>query len=222
MTSGADKLKDVRHLIWDIDGTLYKSTPDLIEVIRHETYRRIATGLNISYEEARRKFLILYDKLGGATATIVQLGLDRDLIQKAVDSVDKTKYLKSDLQLQDMFEVALRDFTHVIVTNTSRQGTIRTLEILGLSRDLFLGIVTADDVLRSKPDTEPFERALNITGDPAGQHVSIGDREKVDITPAKMLGMKTIFVWGTSQVADASASTVYDVPSVLKRWKCWA
>jgi HAD superfamily hydrolase (TIGR01549 family) len=212
-------MKIIRCLVWDIDGTLYKSTTDLLEAIRHETYRRIALDLNISYEKAREKFLNLYAELGGATATILKLGLDRRLIQDAVDAVDKTRYLKRDQQLLDMFEDPLKNFTHVIVTNTSRRGTMRTLEILGLSPDLFRGIVTADDVVRSKPDVEPFEKALEITGHPAIEHVSIGDRDKVDILPAKALGMRTIFVWGISQRADISVPTVYDVPKTLQKWK---
>jgi len=208
-------LRDVKHLLWDVDGTLYKSKPDLLEAIQHEIYVRIAMGLSIPYEEASRRFLALYARLGGATATAVELGLDRRLIQEAVESVDKTKYLKPDHRLRDIFEETLRDFTHIIVTNTSRRGTIRTLEILGLSPRIFQGIVTADDVVRSKPDIEPYMKALDMTGSAAHQHVSIGDREKVDVLPAKMLGMKTIFVWGTSEVADVSVPTIYDVPSVL-------
>jgi len=208
-------LRGVKHLLWDVDGTLYKSKPDLLEAIQHEIYRRVAAGLSIPYEEAKKRFLALYAQLGGATATAVELSLDRRLIQEAVDSVDKTKYLKPDPRLRDMFEVTLRSFTHVIVTNTSRKGTIRTLEILGLSPEIFHGMITADDVLRSKPDIEPYMKALEITGNAANQHVSIGDREKVDILPAKKLGMRTIFVWGASEVADASVPTVYDIPSVL-------
>ena len=114
-----------------------------------------------------------------------------------------------------MFEVRLQGFQHVIVTNTSRKGTIRTLEILGLSDKMFQGVITADDVARSKPDLEPYLEALKMTGSPANRHVSIGDREKVDILPAKKLGMKTILVWGASKVADVSLPTVYDVPRVL-------
>jgi FMN phosphatase YigB (HAD superfamily) len=86
-----------------------------------------------------------------------------------------------------------------------------------LSQQIFQGIVTADDVLRAKPDVEPYLKALEITGGPVHEHVSIGDREKVDILPAKRLGMKTILVWGTSEAADASVPTVYDVPKVLRR-----
>jgi len=209
----------VKHLLWDIDGTLYRSTAELVEAIHHETYSRISSRLNIPYGEARRRFLTLYSELGGATVTVVKLGLGRELIQEAVDAVDKTKYIRSDPRLREMFEVSLRAFTHIIVTNTSRQGTWQTLEILNLRPEIFRGIITADDVRRSKPDTEPFEKALKMTGELAGQHVSIGDREKVDIAPAKKLGIRTIFVWGVSKLADASAATIYDIPRILESWR---
>jgi len=208
-------LRNVKHLLWDVDGTLYKSKPDLLDAIQHGIYTRVAASLSIPYEEARSRFLAVYARLGGATATAVELGLDRRLIQEAVDSVDKTRYLRPDPKLRDMFEATLRTFTHIIVTNTSRKGTVRTLEVLGLSPRIFQGIVTADDVLQSKPDVGPYTKALEITGSPVHQHVSIGDREKVDILPAKRLGMKTILVWGVSEAADASVPTVYDVPTVL-------
>jgi len=208
-------LRNVKHLLWDVDGTLYKSEPNLLEAIQHEIYTRVAASLSIPYQEAKSRFLAVYARLGAATVTAVELGLDRGLIQEAVDSVDKTRYLRPDPRLRDMFEVTLQAFTHIIVTNTSRKGTVRTLEVLGLSPNIFQGIVTADDVLQSKPDVEPYAKALEMTGSPVYQHVSIGDREKVDILPAKRLGMKTIFVWGASEAADASVPTVYDVPTVL-------
>ena len=85
-------LRCVRHLLWDVDGTLYQSRPELVEAIQHEIYKRVAAGLSVPYEEARSKFLALYDRLGGATVTLIELGLDRRLIQEAVDSVDKTRY----------------------------------------------------------------------------------------------------------------------------------
>jgi len=212
-------MSQVKHLLWDIDGTLYRSTPKLVEAIYRETYSRISSRLKIPYEEARKRFVTIYSELGGATATILKLGLSRELIQEAVESVDKTRYIKPDPRLREMFEVRLREYRHIIVTNTSKRGTFRTLEILNLPQEIFQGIITADDVHRSKPDTEPFEKALEMTRGFADQHVSIGDRDKVDILPAKKLGIRTIFVWGISKLADASVLTVYDVPRILDSWR---
>ncbi len=45
--------------------------------------------------------------------------------------------------------------------------------------------------------------------------VYIGDREDIDIEGAKAVGMKTIFVGGESDKADASCQTVYDIGLLL-------
>ena len=58
---------------------------------------------------------------------------------------------------------------------------------------------------------------MDTTGLPPEAHVMIGDRELVDLKPAKTLGIKTCLVWSDvpSDVADVTLSTVYDVPSML-------
>jgi FMN phosphatase YigB (HAD superfamily) len=45
----------------------------------------------------------------------------------------------------------------------------------------------------------------------------IGDREKVDILPAKALGIRTCMVWAIkpSMVADITIPTVYELSQVL-------
>ena len=90
-----------------------------------------------------------------------------------------------------------------------------TLKKLGVPVTIFERIITAQDCQEPKPDPEPFRLLLKITGLPADQHLYIGDRELVDILPAKKLGMKTILVWGKSKIADLSLPTVYDVAEVL-------
>jgi HAD superfamily hydrolase (TIGR01549 family) len=115
-----------------------------------------------------------------------------------------------------MLEVDLAEYTQLVVTNTSKEGTFRTLKLLGIDSSLFMAIITADDVSASKPNPESFLKALKLTKAPPSSHLSIGDREAVDIAPARKLGMKTMIVWGQSQLADSSAATIYDVGELLK------
>ena len=58
---------------------------------------------------------------------------------------------------------------------------------------------------------------MKKTGLPAAAHIMIGDREAVDLAPAKMLGMKTCLVWSDSAslVADVTLKTVYEVATIL-------
>jgi HAD superfamily hydrolase (TIGR01549 family) len=208
---------NIQYLLWDVDGTLYRSNPALFQDIRQEILIRITEGLHVPMSNAEMLFQERYNRLGGSTAAVVDLGLDRRLILKAVDAVDKSKYIRADKQLKHMIEVSLSGYTQLIITNTSRQGTFRTLELLELDPNLFKTIITADDVTHSKPDPEPFLKALELTEASPPCHLSIGDREAVDIAPAKKLGMKTLIVWGQSQLADYSASTIQEIAAVLPR-----
>jgi FMN phosphatase YigB (HAD superfamily) len=58
---------------------------------------------------------------------------------------------------------------------------------------------------------------MEKTGLPPVAHLMIGDRERVDLVPAKKLGMKTCLVWAAepSMVADITLPTVYDLSQVL-------
>ncbi len=207
--------RDVEYLLWDVDGTLYKSDPSLVREIRQQTYIRISKELAVDVEKAKESFSKWYHAMGGATAAVTRMGLSRQLILDAVDAVDKTTYIRRDDRLRHMLEDSLSGYKHIIVTNTSRRGTLRTLEILGLKPGLFKALITADDVVHSKPDTEPFVKALNVTGAPPSTHLSIGDRESVDIVPAKKLGIRTALVWGESKSADCSLPSIYDLERIL-------
>jgi hypothetical protein len=91
--------KSIRCLLWDVDGTLYKSNPDLFRDIRQEICRRVSEALGVTIPDAERVFLERYDRLGGSTAAVVDLGLDRRTILRAVDAVDKTPYIRADMRL---------------------------------------------------------------------------------------------------------------------------
>ena len=207
----------VRYLIWDVDGTLYKSDEGLLCSIRQEVYSRIADKLGLALDDAKKLFQEYYERLGGATAAVVKMGLSRRLITEASEAVDKAEYLHSDERLKHMLKVEFKAYRQLIVTNTSREGTLRALEILGIDVKIFEAMITADDVEHSKPHPEAFVKALGLTNVPAQAHTSIGDREAVDIVPAKRLGMRTMMVGGESKLAGYSVPTVYEVPEALKR-----
>ena len=78
-------------------------------------------------------------------------------------------------------------------------------------------MVTAETVGTVKPHPEGFRYILGKTGLPPEQHLMIGDREAVDLVPAKQLGMHTCLVWSEkkSAVADITLATVYDVVRLL-------
>ena len=59
----------------------------------------------------------------------------------------------------------------------------------------YIGVVAASAELGvAKPDRAIFDRALEMAGCTAQEAVMIGDRLDNDISPAKRLGLKTIWI----------------------------
>ena len=68
------------------------------------------------------------------------------------------------------------------------------LTALGLELATFKAVVGGDQVSNIKPDIEPFVTIAEAIQKAPKFCVSIGDRENIDLVPAKKMGMKTVLV----------------------------
>ena len=93
----------------------------------------------------------------------------------------------------------------------------KIIKITGLNANIFTGIVTSEKVGVNKPELKGFQYILNKTQLSADEHLMIGDREEVDLVPAKKLGMKTCLVWSNkkSEIADITVKDVYAIKNFL-------
>jgi len=83
-----------------------------------------------------------------------------------------------------------------IVTSKGRTMAARTLEVCGLAT-VFPVIITADDVIRGKPDPEPVHRALEALSAPAAAEVLLVGDSPHDIEAGRGAGVRTVGVtWG--------------------------
>jgi len=209
------RFKDVKVIAWDLDTTLYKAIPELSLKFKNECIKEVARVKNLSFEKAKEVFEQEREKLGSTILTFEKLKVgDFWTIAKIEERINKDHYIKKDPKLPPMFE-KLGKFRHFIITNSIKKNSLFVLDCLGLSPKYFEKIISADDTGKPKPRPQPFKLLFELTGLPPAQHLMIGDMEKVDIAPAKKLGMKTILVWGESKIADLSLPTVYEVVKVL-------
>lgn len=214
------KFQNIKVLIWDIDGTMYdfRKTPGLHEDIRTSEYRVIENHTGWSRAKTLVRFLPLYKKeKSGTKSAAILSGIP--VSQAALEGekyLDRLKYIRPDPKLVGLFG-KLKIYTHFMLVNGVQDMTKQVLKKLGLDLGIFTEIVTSEIVGDNKPSPKGFEYILNKTNLPPDQHLMIGDREEVDLKPAKKLGMKTCLVWSDkkSQLADVTLSTVYDVQSVL-------
>lgn len=213
------KFKDVKILIWDFDGTLYPPSPDLWKAVREAEYKTIENHTKWPREKTVSEFQKLHKIVyPSATETVANLsGIStKEAAFEMEKYYDRRDFLTRDEKLIALFE-KLKALRHFILANGVRQKLEETLVTLGLSKDVFEEIVTSETVEVNKPHDAGFRYILKKTNLPAHEHLMIGDRETVDLVPAKNVGMKTCLAWSgiKSSVADVTIPTVYDVPTIL-------
>lgn len=212
------RFKNVKVLIWDFDGTLYQWIPKLRQEVREAEYRTIMNHTGWSREKTNAEFIKLHEKTPSATETVARLcGIPTS--QAAIEGeqyIDRSKYLHKDIQLIQLFDQLLR-FSHYLLVNGIQSVTRESLKLLGIEPGIFSEIVTSEVVGENKPSEKGFRYILEKTKLPPHQHLMIGDREKVDLEPAKKLGIKTCLVWSDTpgRIADVTLSSVYDLAGIL-------
>jgi len=209
----------IKILIWDFDGTLYKPNVELFHDVRESEYRAIINHTGWNQEKAIEEFHKLHKKtIQSATAVVAKL-CNIPIAAAAVESekyFDRRDFLHRDLRLIKLF-ASLKRFRHFILANGVIAKQKETLQVLGIPVDTFEEFVTAETVGVTKPDPAGFRYIMKKTGLSPNAHLMIGDRELVDVVPAKKLGLHTCLVWSEtpSTIADVTLSTVYDVAGMF-------
>lgn len=210
---------NIKVLIWDFDGTLYQPIPALWKYVREAEYKTIMNHTGWTHDKTIDEFLKIY-KVTIESATETSAVLSGITIAEAAVEMeayfDRRDFVKRDQKLIDLFG-SLNGYRHFILANGVIARHKETLAVLGLSPDIFEEYVTSQTVGFTKPHEAGFRYILDRTQLPPETHLMIGDRETVDLAPAKKLGMKTCLVWSekTSDIADSTIPTVYDVDRIL-------
>lgn len=206
----------VKHIWFDLAGTLYKETEKFNEVhdrFRYETYGKL---LSISDpEQAKAEFLEAYKKAGSNSAVFRALGKPSDFWMKTLNDMDFTAVLEPD---PDIYETVakLKDLVPIsIFTNFDTTRLASLLTHLKISIDDFTYVISGDDIKERKPALDGFHLMIEKSQLPANEILYVGDRVAVDIIPAKQVGIKTCLLYDTSPEADYCFENFRDVLSVL-------
>ncbi len=207
--------KNVKVIAWDMDTTLYKAVPELSIAFMNGCIEEVAKIKNLSLKDAEILLTNEKNKAGSTTQAFMNLGCgDFHTMWEVQKRVGKVNYLKKDPRLPLIFSQLSR-FRHFLISNSVLEEVHTVLEAIGLNESYFEEIITVDRTGEPKPSPKPFKLMMELTGLKPEEHVMIGDMEKIDIAPAKKLGLKTILVWGKSDLADLSLPSVYDVAKVF-------
>lgn len=213
------KLTGISVCVWDFDGTLYKMSPEIATAVKEADYTVVMNHTGWNREKTIEEFNKVYMVKTPSSTKTASILSNISLLEAAIECEtykDRNPHLSADPKLIEMFS-KFSAYAHYILANGVKDRVLSALTILGVSSVQFEEIVTAEIVGVNKPDTKGFEYIMEKSGLPAASHLMIGDREMVDLAPAKMLGMKTCLVWSdsASTVADVTLKTVYDVATIL-------
>lgn len=212
-------LTNIKVLIWDFDGTLYKPNPALFAAVREAEYRVIVEHTGWTREQAAEAFEKLHKKVyPSATETVGKIvGISTaEAAGEMENYFDRRNFLSRDEHLIELFQ-KLEGYRHIILANGVIAKHKETLTVLGVPEKTFELFVTSEVVGFTKPHPEGFQYVLDYTKLPPSSHLMIGDRDLVDLAPARALGIKTCLVWSATPGthADMTLPTVYDVAGIL-------
>jgi FMN phosphatase YigB (HAD superfamily) len=198
-------IEGIKHVWFDLAGTLYKETPEFNEVhnqFRYQTYAKLQGITNFSV--AKKEFLDLYQKYGSNSAVFRALGQPSNYWMRALDAMDFTAVLHPDFEVTQTL-ANLKDIVPIsLFTNFPKDRIVGLLAHLDIPAAYFTTVLTGDDILECKPALDGFYAMIEHSGLSASQILYVGDRIDVDIKPAKSVGIKTCLLYGKSDEADFS------------------
>lgn len=207
----------VKAVGFDVDGTLYHSTPQMHEWIGGEIIRLGAAKFDKPLEQFAREYEARLAEVGGNTKTLDSLGLKGSAIFGQIwDEMPLEQFIKPDARLLAVLNELSRRYKLFILSNGSESQVQHKLEMLGLSEVGFEFVLCCYDHGWAKPDRAPFDYALEQLGLPPENVIYVGDREEVDVVGSMAANMLAILVGGKGETrAQARVETVYDIVSVL-------
>ena len=186
----------IRHLIWDVDGTLFDTYPAIVGSLQAAA---VDLGAPATYEETHDLALVSIDHCLATLSATYDLSLDT-----LGEDFDR-RYQEVPPEDQPPFEGAAevcqlihsRGGLNLIVTHRRRAGLDRLLTTHGLA-DLFTDIISDDDGYPRKPDPGAFRTLIQRHHLPRDASLAVGDRD-LDILAAHASGLSAAH-FGTNPI----------------------
>jgi putative hydrolase of the HAD superfamily len=164
-----------RHVLFDLDDTLYKSSSGMFPEIRRRMTVFVARFLGLSEDAANAKREEFVTRFGTTLGGLLrEAGLeDPEIFLREVHPADVAAYIAPDPGLRPMLRAL--DVSKSVFTNSPREHAERVLEFFGI-RDCFREIY---DIRFSgfcgKPLAAAYRRVLAALGETAGRVLLVDD-----------------------------------------------
>ena len=200
MRTADGRVRTIRDLIWDVDGTLFDTYPAIARAFR-------AALREFGHDAALGRIVgLARESLGHCTTTLAQeYGLDQARFEAAVARRYEGTGPDDQPPFPGVTEICERicraGGQNVIVTHRGPRGTEELLAASGLS-GFFAGCITRADAYPRKPDPAAFNAVIHRHGLRRETTMAIGDRD-IDVQAGKAAGVVTCFFGETTPGVDA-------------------
>ena len=204
----------LKHIWFDVDGTLYQMPRTLEERIFDKMFDVVALETGRAPENIASEYLKAYHDgiervnagkpLRSHTRVFKEVyRLDPELARRTYGLVDIPSVLEEDVRLQQMLiEISFESIPLSIYSNNYHAWIANVVRSLGLDHIGFKYELNGEGAYPKNGTTSGFERALELSRAVSAPHevLFVGDRVEIDIEPASRAGMTTAHVrWDTRE-----------------------
>jgi FMN phosphatase YigB (HAD superfamily) len=192
----------ITTLVFDIDKTIYQS--EHLSVAYDEAMLLLISRIKqVSLEAAHHLMEVTktertrIGKVNSSTEAVLDLGITLDQwIEFSCQHVDPRRFLQPDDQINTVFvDLIETGYKFGFASNNNRVQVLRTFEALGIYNLLKeRPMLTISETRRMKPDRTIYIDLLNMLRSLPKEAVAVGDRDSVDLAPAREIGMSTYLV----------------------------
>ena len=217
-----DLFKNIKAVGFDLDGTLYKLTPEMDELlIRLVAIKILEKRPDLRTIEEAKDFYRKHSKeLESGTKTFMLAGYSepeaRAAMRDALQEGENLDLIPEDQELVDILKKIKDEYYSYLITKSPKDLARNKLRKIGIYDDHFDAEFFGDEpILIGKRKTDALREIANISSIPLGEHVYVGDRINSDVIEPKSLGIKTIAVWSEVPEADVSIEHIHELSDIL-------
>ncbi len=196
---------EIKLVVFDLDKTLNHSTA-YYEAVREASVESISARLSIKKKEVLWRISLLRDRLKADGFPLrqhniaIEFGITPEELDKEIARrVDIGNFIVAGGLPDEFSKLKSAGIRVAVLTESPREQTQGVLRALGIDQ-LTDDIIIAGELGYHKPEEALFREVLNRFGVQPGEAVMVGDSERLDIAPARSLGMRTIFVDSSADI----------------------
>jgi FMN phosphatase YigB (HAD superfamily) len=197
-------MSNIKVIGFDLDGTLYETTPEILSRVRGKIYEKLASSFDISLEKAKDLFEKNYNGTFSwscsGSKTIEELARKHnktlngaDIVQKSTEQADILDLVNPNPGLNNMLKRLSNRFGLDLITSTSYSLAHGKLKKIGIASKLFDNF-WAEKKYGSKTTGTIYQNWLKVREISPDQALYVGDNKKQDIKSSGSLGIQTCYI----------------------------